>query len=466
MAVIKIWQVKKSLDKAVSYISKPEKTNNRVLISSNCGMPTDPHSVFRGMAYTQNRAENNRKTGRKGSVLAHHIVQSFSPGETDAAAAHEIGLEFVKEILGGEYAYCIATHVDTNHVHNHIIFSPINLKTLKKYRMGRARAREYKMISNRLCARAGLSTVDLKKRSEKTPGTHKTLAETYMSGCGRLGKDRLTLALDTCIKASSTWQEFKTGLEKQGIKISFKGANIVFNAPGFLPRPLRGKTLGSGYTEAAIMARLGRNSVNEYTLARKMVEETDTGKYRIFIPGGHKKYFTVPADFLLNHGTHYRLFLPENMSITVLNRTGRYTGRLNPGALYGFFARPPLSPARTPQAADTPVLGAKSPRHAAYLQALERNTREFKNRLAAENIYIRYLQAPEGFSQRLEKEKQENLHRLQRLIVEKQKETDTGRPTDLTEIKIRNLEKEIQAQEKAQAKIRFTEQQRRKGKER
>ena len=61
----------------------------------------------------------------KGDNLAFHLIQSFKPGEVDAENAHRLGQQFADEVLKGKYEYVISTHVDKNHIHNHIICAPI-----------------------------------------------------------------------------------------------------------------------------------------------------------------------------------------------------------------------------------------------------------------------------------------------------------------------------------------------------
>ncbi len=72
--------------------------------------------------------EQTKKNGMdKGDNLAFHLIQSFKPGETDAEIAHRLGQQFANEVLKGKYEYVISTHVDKNHIHNHIIFNAASL---------------------------------------------------------------------------------------------------------------------------------------------------------------------------------------------------------------------------------------------------------------------------------------------------------------------------------------------------
>ena len=69
----------------------------------------------------------------KGDNLAFHLIQSFKPGEVDAETAHRLGQQFADEVLKGKYEYVISTHVDKNHIHNHIIFNAASFVDHHKY---------------------------------------------------------------------------------------------------------------------------------------------------------------------------------------------------------------------------------------------------------------------------------------------------------------------------------------------
>ncbi len=49
---------------------------------------------------------------QKGNNLAHHLIQSFAPGETTPERAHEIGRQLADEVLQGKYPYVLTTHID------------------------------------------------------------------------------------------------------------------------------------------------------------------------------------------------------------------------------------------------------------------------------------------------------------------------------------------------------------------
>ena len=81
MAVTKIKPIKSTLSKALAYIQNPAKTEEKMLVSSfGCSYETADIEF----AYTLSQALE------KGNNLAHHLMQSFEPGEVSYEKAHEI----------------------------------------------------------------------------------------------------------------------------------------------------------------------------------------------------------------------------------------------------------------------------------------------------------------------------------------------------------------------------------------
>ena len=113
MAVTTIHPIKSTLKKALDYITDPQKTDEKLLVSSY-GCPVETADIE--MQFTL------KQCYQKGNNLAHHLIQSFEPGEVSYEDAHRIGKELAEEILGGKYEYVLTTHIDKGHVHNHLIF--------------------------------------------------------------------------------------------------------------------------------------------------------------------------------------------------------------------------------------------------------------------------------------------------------------------------------------------------------
>ena len=107
MAYLKIFPIKVTDKKALDYITNPDKTDEKLLVSS---FGCSPETADLEFSMTREMAKKNGMD--KGDNLAFHLIQSFKPGEVDAENAHRLGQQFADEVLKGKYEYVISTHVD------------------------------------------------------------------------------------------------------------------------------------------------------------------------------------------------------------------------------------------------------------------------------------------------------------------------------------------------------------------
>ena len=239
MAITKIHPIKSTLKKAIDYIVDPAKTDDKLLVSSfGCAVETADLEFEKTRLLAM----------QKGNNLAHHLIQAFEPGEVSYAQAHEIGRQLADEILGGKYEYVIATHINKEHCHNHIIFCAVDFAEHKKYISNRKSYAQIRHVSDRLCRENGLSVV--------TPGAErsKQYAEWDAQRKGTSYKQKLKIAIDRLIPISKDLDDLLRRLEAEGYEIK-RGKYISFRAPG-QERFTRAKTLGETYTEEAIAERI------------------------------------------------------------------------------------------------------------------------------------------------------------------------------------------------------------------
>lgn len=239
MAVTKIHPIKSTLKKALDYIENPDKTDEKLFVSSyGCSYETADieFQMLLDQAY------------QKGNNLAHHLIQAFEPGETTAEQAHEIGRQLADEVLQGKYPYVITTHIDKGHLHNHIIFCAVDMANQRKYISNRQSYAFIRRTSDRLCKEHGLSVV----KPGKDKG--KTYAEWDAQKKGKSWKAKLKIAIDAAIPQAKDFDSFLRLMEAQGYEVK-QGKFISFRAPG-QERFTRCKTLGEAYTEEAIIERI------------------------------------------------------------------------------------------------------------------------------------------------------------------------------------------------------------------
>ena len=240
MAVTKIKPIKSTLKKALEYIQNPDKTDDKMLVSSfGCSYETADIEF----AFTLSQALD------KGNNLAHHLIQSFEPGEVSFEKAHEIGKQLADAVTKGQYEYVLTTHIDKGHVHNHIIFCAVNFVDYHKYNSNKRSYYGIRNISDRLCYENGLSVITPEKGHKG-----KSYIEYQTAKTGTSWKGKLKEAVDLLIPQVKDFEELLEKLQTSGYEIKL-GKYVSCRAPG-QERFTRLKTLGIDYTEEAIQKRI------------------------------------------------------------------------------------------------------------------------------------------------------------------------------------------------------------------
>lgn len=247
MAYIKIFPIKATVDKAVDYITNPDKTEEQLLVSS---FGCSPETAELEFAMTHDAAR--MQVQDRDSNLARHLIISFKPGEiTDPQMAHEIGTKIADAVLKGKYEYVLSTHVDKDHYHCHIIFNDVSFVDHHRYRSNKRTYHKICQISNKVCREYGLT--------ESMPTGQKSMSykENMEYKNGTSWKAKLKYAVDRAIWSSVTYDEFLMKMKESGYEIR-QGKHLAFRAPE-QKHFTNVKTLGSYYTEDKILARLEQN---------------------------------------------------------------------------------------------------------------------------------------------------------------------------------------------------------------
>jgi chaperonin cofactor prefoldin len=243
MAVTKTHPIKSTLKAAIDYICNPEKTDGKLLVSAyGCAAETADIEF----SWTRRHAID------KGTNLGRHLIQAFQPGEVTPEQAHEIGMELAKEILGGKYEFVLTTHIDKDHVHNHLIFNAVSFTDHKHYHSNKRSYHEIRRASDRICKEHGLSVI--------IPGQAKgkSYIEHQAAQAGTSYKAKLKAAIDRLIPASADFEDLLLRLQREGYEI--KRGKYVSCRASDQERFTRMKTLGVDYTEEAITARIAGRS--------------------------------------------------------------------------------------------------------------------------------------------------------------------------------------------------------------
>ena len=92
-------------------------------------------------------------------MIAYHLRQSFAPGEITPEEANRLGYELAVRFTKGDHAFIVATHTDRHHIHNHIIFSAVNLDYDRKFRDFQGSKKTLGRLSDMICLENGYSVI-------------------------------------------------------------------------------------------------------------------------------------------------------------------------------------------------------------------------------------------------------------------------------------------------------------------
>ena len=162
---------KKYRRRLIKYILNPDKTDDLKLVS-DFGMsnyldfPSYEEMVeMYNINFTNNdklyESRNDRQEKHQQNIHAHHLIQSFSPEDNlTPEEINRIGYETMMELTGGRFKFIVATHIDKDHLHNHILINAIDSNSDKKLIWNYALERNLRMISDRISKMAGAKIIE------------------------------------------------------------------------------------------------------------------------------------------------------------------------------------------------------------------------------------------------------------------------------------------------------------------
>lgn len=276
MATTSIKSIKGRIDHVISYVKNPEKTENKNFNETVCNYSDDEiQSLTDIMDYAVNDEKTEQRyfvsgieckaeTARdemlctmarhkiyRGNVVALHIYQSFKEGEVTPEEAHEIGKELARRFFNNEHQVVVATHLNTNHIHNHLVACPISFKTGKRFYNAGNTKYELRDCSDEICKEHGLSVIQNPPRASR-----KYYVEYMAEKNGDFTKNGIIKRdIDECVVATLTEQQFYREMAKRGYTFDFSHKYATISHPNF-PKARRLKTLGEDYTPEAISERI------------------------------------------------------------------------------------------------------------------------------------------------------------------------------------------------------------------
>ena len=250
------------LDRAVKYVMNKEKTTavslqdaldyaaNRDKTEQSCFESS--YACTLETAFTDMR-QTKERWHKSGGVQGYHLVQSFAAGEVTPELAHQIAKELADRVLGGRYEYVIGTHLNTGHIHSHIVWNSVSCVDGKKYRSNyKSYVTEIRAVSDALCRKYKLSVIDTENSNHVAKPYAEWLAEKNGQPTWRTA---IRQDVDEAIQQSLTWRQFLGALEHKGYEVRMGRKYPVLRPPG-KERFVRFKTLGKRYTPEAIQTRI------------------------------------------------------------------------------------------------------------------------------------------------------------------------------------------------------------------
>ena len=233
-----------SLQDALDYAANRDKTEQSCFESSYaCTLET----TFADMRQTKERWH------KSGGVQGYHLVQSFAAGEVSPELAHQIAKELADRVLGGRYEYVIGTHLNTDHIHSHIVWNSVSRIDGKKYHSnGKSYVTQIRAVSDALCIKYKLSVIDTENSNHVAKPYAEWMAEKNSQPTWRTA---IRQDVDEAIQQSLTWRQFLNALERNGYEVRMGRKYPVLRPPG-KERFVRFKTLGKRYTPEAIRTRI------------------------------------------------------------------------------------------------------------------------------------------------------------------------------------------------------------------
>lgn len=179
----------------------------------------------------------------QGDIIAYQIRQSFKPGEVTPEEANAIGYETAMRFTKGEHAFVCCTHVDKAHIHNHVIYSAVNLHCDKKFRDSWFCGIGLRRLSDIICLEHGLSVIEPYKFKITTPKYDKSYRQNI--------RESIDVGLSQNPK---TFDELLQFLEKEGYELK-RGKQLAIRESG-RKNFIRFKSLGAQYSVESLKKQI------------------------------------------------------------------------------------------------------------------------------------------------------------------------------------------------------------------
>lgn len=277
MPYIKCISIRNSVASCLKYIANPEKIGDNLYITGlNCSEDMAIAEQEFRLTYEHYSHKNfyaPLSPNGKSPVKAFHIIQSFKAGECDAELAHKIGTEWVRSVFGKNFQAVICTHIDRDHIHNHICLCPYDLDGIK-FNSNKKSLAWIRSVSDEICRGYGIGEMEKVMSDENHIPVGVCYGEWKHRKSGTSWKEIIRRKADYFISISDNLEDFLYRLEQHGFTVK-RGKYISVKLPE-QQRFVRLKTLGADYSEDSISRRIQErfNSNSAVKTISEIVSET------------------------------------------------------------------------------------------------------------------------------------------------------------------------------------------------
>lgn len=217
MAVIEAISSKANIKRIINYVTQDKKTTANLITGKDCMA----ESCLEEMLYTKNLY--NKTVGRQYI----HIIQSFDPKDNlTPSQVHNAGLKLANTFNG--FQVLVATHIDKEHLHNHLVVNSVSFETGYKIQMSKKDLQYLKDYSDEICAKMGASVIPKKDKTNYIKRNEYRVAER-----GESWKFKLINAIDLSIAESTCKDDFIKTMNKLGYQVNWTDTRkyITYTTP-------------------------------------------------------------------------------------------------------------------------------------------------------------------------------------------------------------------------------------------
>ena len=234
MAVCKIWSIKSNLSSAINYITNDEKTSKETYSNLHkelnyivndekteeklyvSGINCNPENAKKEFMITKERFQ------QKEGILAFHAIQSFKETNLNPELVHNIGLQLANEMWGDRFQVVVATHLNTNHFHNHFIINSVSCFDGKRYYDTRTSYARLRKINDQLCMENNLDYMEEKKTKSGLNYKNFQLKNENVN----IYDKQIKLDVDMAIGLATSYQEFLNILENMNYEVTERSEKL------------------------------------------------------------------------------------------------------------------------------------------------------------------------------------------------------------------------------------------------